>query len=209
MIIPKEERLNVFTHAMGIVLSVMGTAHFFYNQSYSEPRIFLALIVYCFSLIFLFSSSTIYHSVSGDKKLFWRKIDHIAILFLIAGSYTPVTLTVLYESSGILIFKGVWCIVFFGTIFKIFYTGRFEKISLLMYLGMGWLVILDINSVINSFTSLALIYLALGGFFYTTGVYFYSNKTIKETHAIWHVFVLFGALFHFLMINEILRVYTN
>ena len=90
--------------------------------------------------------------------------------------------------SGILIFKGVWCIVFFGTIFKIFYTGRFEKISLLMYLGMGWLVILDIDSVINSFTSLALIYLALGGFLYTTGVYFYSNKTIKETHAIWHVF---------------------
>ena len=202
--IDPSERWNVFTHALGVLFGIGVTVYFFTQKPIEVPRVLIGLCVYCFSIVFLFSASTIYHAVSGDAKLLWRKIDHIAILFLIAGTYTPVTLTLLYESSGVWILTGVWSIATVGFIFKIFYTGRFEILSLIMYLGMGWFIILDAQTVWEVFSQNALIFLVLGGFCYTIGVFFYRWKGYKESHAIWHVWVLGGAIAHALMINEIL-----
>jgi hemolysin III len=98
----------------------------------------------------------------------------------------------------------VWSIAFLGLIFKLFYTGRYEVLSLSMYLGMGWLVLFDFNSIWLLFSPAALSYLVLGGLFYTVGVYFYRLKGFKESHAIWHVFVLGGATSHAFMIQELL-----
>tara|TARA_B100000767_G_scaffold27366_1_gene23795 strand:+ start:1856 stop:2485 length:630 start_codon:yes stop_codon:yes gene_type:complete len=202
--IKPEERLNVLTHALGVLIGIGITPYFFFFQGDLTFQAKIGLAVYCFSFIFLFSASTIYHTVSGDLKIVWRKIDHIAILFLIAGTYTPVTLTVLYERTGLLMLTAVWSIAILGLIFKLFYTGRFEILSLTIYLGMGWLVVFDIETILQLFSETALFYLILGGFFYTVGVYFYCLKGLKETHAVWHVFVLVGATSHVLMIQEIL-----
>ena len=204
--IAPKERLNVITHAIGVLLSVLITCYFFNNFTFDQPRIYIGLGVYCFSLIFLFSSSTIYHAVSGETKFIWRKIDHIAILFLIAGSYTPVTLTVLHDTSGLFILTGVWSIAAVGFVFKIFFTGRFEYLSLIMYLGMGWFIVFYSKTVLEVFSSTALFHLVFGGLFYTGGVFFYKWESLKESHAIWHIFVLLGAVFHAFMIREILLI---
>ena len=202
--IKAEERLNVLTHALGVIIGIGITPFFLLFHKSLTFNTWLGLAVYCFSFIFLFLASTIYHSVSGDLKPVWRKIDHIAILFLIAGTYTPVTLTVLFESSGVWMLTAVWSIAFLGLIFKLFYTGRYEILSLSMYLGMGWLVLFDFNTIWLLFSPAALSYLFLGGLFYTIGVYFYRLTGLKESHAIWHVFVLGGATSHVFMIQEVL-----
>ena len=152
------ERWNVFTHALGVILGIGVSIYFFTQHAAEVSRVLIALGVYCFSLVFLFSASTMYHAVSGDIKLTWRKIDHIAILFLIAGTYTPVTLTLLYETSGVWILTGVWSIAAVGFVFKIFYTGRFEILSLIMYLGMGWFILLDAQTVWELFPTNAFIF---------------------------------------------------
>ena len=204
--IDPEERWNVFTHALGVLFGIGVSCYFFTNFLSEVPRVLFALGIYCFSLVFLFSASTIYHAVSGNAKLIWRKIDHIAILFFIAGTYTPVTLTLLYETSGVWILTGVWSIAAFVFVFKIFFTGRFEILSLIMYLGMGWFILLDIQTIWELFSSSALFFLTFGGFCYTIGVLFYRWKGYKESHAIWHVWVLGGAISHAFMIREILLI---
>ena len=202
--IKTEERLNVLTHAIGVLIGIVITPYFLLFQSNLTLQAWIGLAVYCFSFTFLFLASTIYHAVSGSLKVVWRKIDHIAILFLIAGTYTPVTLTVLFESSGLWMLIAIWSIAFIGLVFKLFYTGRFEILSLVIYLGMGWLVIYDIETIWRLFSSAALVYLILGGLFYTVGVYFYRLKGVKEAHAIWHIFVLGGGISHIFMIQQIL-----
>ena len=202
--IKTEERLNVLTHAIGVLIGIVITPYFLFFQKNLTLQVWIGLAVYCFSFTFLFLASTIYHTVSGSLKVVWRKIDHIAILFLIAGTYTPVTLTVLFKSLGLWMLIAVWSIALIGLIFKLFYTGRYEILSLVIYLGMGWLVVFDIETIWQLFSSTALFYLILGGLFYTVGVYFYRLKGLKETHAIWHIFVLGGAISHVFMIQEIL-----
>ena len=202
--IEPNEMWNVITHAFGLLLSIIASTYFYTYFTFESARVLVALIIYCFSLVFLFSASTIYHSTIGARKIIWRKVDHIAILFLIAGTYTPVTLTLLYETSGILILSGVWIITGFGIVFKAFYTGRFENISLVMYLLMGWFILIDIKSVFEFFSNTALTFLVLGGLFYTSGIFFYKWEKFKESHAIWHVFVLAGAICHFFMVREVL-----
>ena len=202
--IKTEERLNVLTHAIGVLIGIVITPYFLLFQSNLTLQVWIGLAVYCFSFTFLFLASTIYHSVSGSLKVVWRKIDHIAILFLIAGTYTPVTLIVLFESSGLWMLIAIWSIAFIGLVFKLFYTGRFEILSLVIYLGMGWLVIFEIETIWRLFSIAALVYLILGGLFYTVGVYFYRLKGVKEAHAIWHIFVLGGGISHVFMIQQIL-----
>jgi len=202
--IKTEERLNVLTHAIGVLIGIVITPYFLFFQSNLALQVWIGLAVYCFSFTFLFLASTIYHTVSGNLKVVWRKIDHIAILFLIAGTYTPVTLTILFESSGLWMLIAIWSIALIGLVFKLFYTGRFEILSLVIYLGMGWLVIFEIETIWRLFSIAALVYLILGGLFYTVGVYFYRLKGVKEAHAIWHIFVLGGGISHVFMIQQIL-----
>ncbi|MGB1445704.1 MAG: PAQR family membrane homeostasis protein TrhA [Flavobacteriaceae bacterium] len=198
--LPLDEKWNVYTHGFGAVMSLLGSVLLFNHLNEVDTTTTLALLIYGFSMVFLFSASAIYHGVLPRQQAFWQKIDHIGIYFLIAGTYTPVTLTILKDSSGLYLLAGVWSIAFIGTLYKIFMIGRFKNFSLFLYLAMGWLVIFDIQNVIALFPEEAFIYLALGGFFYTVGTVFYRWECLYFHHVIWHVFVLAGATAHFQMV---------
>ncbi|GMN11789.1 hemolysin III family protein [Croceitalea sp. MTPC9] len=189
-----EEKLNTYSHGLGIILALVGGILLL-----KEPvkNLELGLIIYSISLLLLFIASTIYHGVRNPnlkKKL--RVLDHISIYYLIAGTYTPICLSILKDSKGILLLYLVWGIAILGTILKLFFTGKFETFSLILYGIMGWLVVIDYNYLIQNFSSEGLFYLALGGGFYTIGILFYAIKKIPFNHFIWHLFVLGGAISH-------------
>lgn len=201
--LPLEEKWNVYTHGFGAIASFMGIIWIFSSPVSFDFMTSLGICIYGFSLMFLFSASAIYHSARKSQQVFWQKIDHIGIFFLIAGSYTPVTLTILKESSGYFLLAGVWSIAIIGTIYKLFYIGKFKNFSLFLYLAMGWLVIFDFQNVMALFPDQAFYFLTLGGFFYTAGTIFYRWESIYFHHVIWHFFVLAGAAAHFMMIKEL------
>ena len=157
--------------------------------------------LYTLIIIVLFSASTLYHAVSDEnKKHYFRIVDHISIYLLIAGTYTPVLLITLHESLGWTLFWVVWGIAAFGVILKIFFTGRFEIFSTLLYLVMGWLIVFDFVNLSKAFGSDGILYIFAGGLAYTVGIIFYAIEKIPFNHVIWHLFVLAGAIFHFFMI---------
>lgn len=201
--LPLEEKWNVYTHGFGAVTSLIGIIWIFSQSVSMDFWASVGVFIYGFSMVFLFTASSIYHGVRLEYQAFWQKVDHIGIYLLIAGSYTPVTLTILKESSGYCLLAGVWAIAIVGTVYKLFFIGRFKNLSLLLYLAMGWLVIIDIQNVINLFPAPAFIYLALGGGFYTVGTIFYRWERLYFHHVIWHAFVLAGAASHFMMVKEL------
>ncbi len=168
-----------------------------------EPFLFESILVYSLSLILLFTASTVYHAVQNPKlKKKLRALDHISIYYLIAGTYTPVCLTVLSDSKGWLLFYLVWSIALFGTILKLFFTGRFEVFSLVLYGIMGWLIVIDVPFLSKNISMEGLLFLGLGGAFYTVGILFYALKKIPYNHLIWHFFVLGGAICHWILIQK-------
>lgn len=198
--LPLDEKWNVYTHGFGALMSALGITYLLQNLPPVDTTTFVSLLIYGASMVFLFSASAIYHGVKAPHQAFWQKIDHIGIYFLIAGTYTPVTLTILKDSSGVYLLAGVWSIALLGTLYKIFLINRFQNFSLFLYLAMGWLVIFDIQNVLERFPFEAFIYLALGGFLYTVGAFFYRWERLYFHHVIWHVFVLGGAAAHFNMV---------
>jgi len=196
-----EEKLNTFSHAFGILLSFIGAYLFFINQ---KSSLGFSLFIYSASLILLFSASTAYHATSNPSlKKRLRVLDHISIYYLIAGTYTPVCLSILKDSKGILLLGLVWGVAAFGTLLKLFFTGKFEAFSLTLYAVMGWLIIIDVRYLIENTITIQLIYLSLGGLFYTVGILFYAIKKIPYNHFIWHLFVLGGAICHWLFVYSI------
>lgn len=198
-----EEKWNAYSHALGIVLSILGMMFFFQKDMTGEPFLFESILVYSISLILLFTASTVYHAVQNPKlKKKLRALDHISIYYLIAGTYTPVCLTVLLDSKGWLLFYLVWGIALFGTVLKLFFTGKFEVFSLVLYGIMGWLVVIDFPFLSENISKNGLLFLGLGGAFYTIGILFYALKKIPYNHLIWHFFVLGGAICHWVMIQK-------
>lgn len=197
----KEEMWNVVSHGVGIFLGVIGLFVLLFFNNQKTPYSTFSILIYMASMVLLFSASTIYHRLEDMRlKLIWRKIDHISIYFLIAGTYTPVALILLEMNNGWFIFWTVWGIAALGTAFKLFFTGKFEKVSLLLYLFMGWLIIFDFDNLLENISDVGLIFFALGGFFYTIGTVFYAVRRIPYNHVIWHFFVLGGAISHYLFI---------
>ena len=167
------------------------------------PAFLISILVYSISLILLFSASTVYHAVDDARiKRRLRVLDHISIYYLIAGTYTPVCVLVLYESKGWLLLTIVWGMALFGTILKLFFTGKFEVFSLLLYAFMGWSIVIDFNFLREVLSNEGLFYLGLGGAFYTVGILFYAIRKIPFNHLIWHFFVLGGAISHWIMIYK-------
>ncbi len=196
-----EEKLNATSHAIGILLAVCGSMILIPKVGLNSGYATISVIIYSLSLLLLFSASTVYHSVSRPiLKDRLRVFDHISIFVLIAGTYTPVALITLIEGNGWTILYAVWGIALFGIVFKLFYTGKLEFLSLLLYLVMGWLIVLDLQDLIALTSTRGLGLLALGGAFYTLGIFFYAYRRIPYNHLIWHFFVLGGAISHWLYI---------
>ena len=197
----KEEFWNTLTHFIGAVLSLIGLPLLIMANNNLSSFSLASILFFEFGLLFVYISSTLYHYVDDielKKKL--RTLDHISIFYLIAGSYAPVCLITLYDYSGIEIFLTVIGIMLIGTFFKIFYTGKYEKFSLFLYLAMGWLIVFKINTLIELISLNGLALIIASGLLYTFGTFFYSSKTIKYSHAIWHLFVLGGSTMHFLFV---------
>ena len=198
----KEEKLNVLSHAFGLLLSVIAFPFLILKSldfnGFWKPASF---IIYGGSLIILYAASTLYHSAKKPKQRRRLNIfDHAAIYILIAGTYTPFTMVTLEGKTGWIIFILTWIFALIGVILKLFFTGKFDKISTIMYVLMGWQIVFAINPLIEKLATEGLQWLFLGGVFYTIGAILYSIKKIPFNHAIFHVFVLFGSLSHFISV---------
>lgn len=199
---PTEEKLNIWSHAFGIFLSIIALV-LLIIKAVQQDNIWMMISfpIFGVSLILLYLASTLYHASKEPQKRFKLKVfDHAAIYVLIAGSYTPFTLVSLNGETGWLIFSMVWVMAFTGIILKLFFTGRFKVISTAMYVLMGWLIVFYFQDLTASLHEKGIFYLILGGVLYTIGAILYSIKKIKFNHAIFHFFVLAGSFCHFLSI---------
>ncbi len=201
---PIEETWNVITHGLGILLFLGISVAIFTYADFSKPYMVASLIVYSVSQLILYTASTTYHKAKeGVLKFKLRKLDHISIYGSIAGTYTPVCLITLEESSGWYILAAVWGIALFGVIWKLFFTGKFEAFSSILYLVMGWLIVFDLTNLVEAFTELQMNLLIAGGIFFTVGIVFYAWNKLYFNHVIWHVFVLGGSLSHAAMVWQV------
>lgn len=197
-----EEIASSLIHGLGAVLSVLALILLTVLSLRSgDPWRVVSLAIYGSTLAILYISSTLYHSFQNPMaKRVFRYLDHSSIYLLIAGTYTPFTLVNLRGGWGWTLFGLIWGFAIIGLIMTVSGFGRSRVLASLIYIGMGWLVIIAIKPLINSIPPGGIVWLVAGGLFYTFGVIFYIWKTLPFNHAIWHLFVLAGSLCHFLAI---------
>ena len=194
-----EEIAHSVTHGIGALLSVLGLAILVvYSSKYGDAWHIVSTSIYGATLIALYTSSTLYHAIKiPNIKRLLQKLDHAAIFLLIAGTYTPFTLVNLRGGWGWTLFGIVWSIAIAGMIMELVVKKRYKVVSIGLYLGLGWIVMIAIGPLMDSIASGGLILLLIGGLFYSLGVVFYVWKRLLYHHAIWHLFVLVGSAFHF------------
>jgi hemolysin III len=198
----KQEIVNGLTAAIGMLFGISGlpvlvglaTAHL------NTPGI-VGSGIYGFCFLLLFTSSTVYHFVQEPvvKRLF-KIIDHISIYFLIAGTYTPFLLVYMNNDFGITILSVLWGLTVLGIFFKIRFTGRFEIVSTIIYLLMGWIMVAGGRRFFEHLPAPVLIFICIGGGLYSIGVFFSIWDKYYFTHAVWHLFVLAGAISHYVAV---------
>ncbi|ARD22148.1 MULTISPECIES: PAQR family membrane homeostasis protein TrhA [Shewanella] len=197
-----EEMANSLTHGLGVVAGIAAfSAMLIKGYGQLTTLELLGVAIYGLSIVLLFLASTLYHSSTSP---IWRKrfkmADHCAIYTLIAGTYTPLMLISLDGEQANIVLASIWLLALGGIIFKTLFIGKFKAFSVILYLIMGWLCVTVMSDLIKGMTDLGFNLLLAGGAFYSVGVVFYVNKRIPYNHAIWHLFVLAGALSHFLCI---------
>jgi len=198
---PLEEKLNVISHAIGLVLAVVGTV-FLLMKSFAlgNTMAVIGSLVFGLSMITLYAASTLYHKSSSSKREYLRVFDHASIYLLIAGTYTPFTLVSLHGQVGWILFGVTWSFAIAGVILKLFYTGRYNLISTLMYAIMGWLIVFAIMPLIDSIGLNGFLWLLAGGIIYSLGAVFYLFDKIRFMHSVFHLFVLMGTICHFIAV---------
>lgn len=194
-----EELANAITHGIGALLSVAGLVILIvFAVIYGDVWHVVSCSIFGASLIMLYTASTLYHSFQGPRvKRFFRIMDHVSIYLLIAGTYTPFALVNLRGPWGWTLFGIIWGLTLFGIFFKVAFIGRFRVVSTIIYLAMGWLVIVAVKPVVELVAPGGLMLMAAGGLAYTLGVVFYAWKIMPFHHAVWHLFVLAGSAFHY------------
>ena len=199
---PLEEKINVTTHAFGLLLSIVALVFLLIRASvYGNTRSMVSFAVFGLSLVFLYAVSTLYHSAKKpESRSRLRIYDHASIYVLIAGTYTPFTLITLNGTTGWVIFGISWGLAISGIILKLFFTGKYHLLSTLMYIFMGWVIVFAINPLIENLSLPGLLWLLAGGVAYTVGAVLYSVRKIKFNHAIFHIFVLIGSFSHFMSV---------
>ena len=198
----EEEIANATTHGVGLVLSVVGwIALVLLSGLAGDGWDVAAAGVFGGSLVFLYSTSTLYHSVRRPKmKEMLRVLDHVAIFLLIAGTYTPFAVVLMREGWGWTVLGVVWGLAIAGLLFKLFSKHRFHPAATSLYLIMGWLGILLADPMSAALPLGALLLIGAGGLAYTVGVIFYGWHSLRYSHAIWHVFVLVGSICHYIAV---------
>ena len=194
-----EEIANSITHGIGACLSIAALSILVTLAGIrGDAWRVLSFSIYGATLVLLYLASTFYHVFThpGTKRIF-QVLDHSAIYLLIAGTYTPFCLVTLRGGWGWSIFGVVWGIAILGITFKAFYTGRFGILSTVLYIVMGWIVVVAVKPIIDRLPIGGLVWLLLGGISYTGGIVFYAWEKLPFSHTIWHIFVLGGSVLHF------------
>jgi len=197
-----EEIWHAITHGLGLALSIAGLAILVaFATLHGSVIAIVSSAIYGSTLIIMYGSSTLYHAITHhDIKKVFQKFDHASIYILIAGTYTPVTLITLGGVWGWTIFSIVWGVSIIGIYLKFAYPNRFEKLSLVLYLFLGWIIVIATKPMMENMESGGLWLLLAGGLSYTFGIIFYVKDYLPYYHAIWHLFVLGGSILHYFMI---------
>ncbi|MBE2201856.1 MAG: hemolysin III family protein [Anaerolinea sp.] len=200
-----EEIANGITHGLGAALSIAGLAVLVALAAvYGTVWHIVSFSIFGASLIILYTASTLYHSIQiPQARPVLRIIDHASIFLLIAGTYTPFLLTALRGPLGWWLLGIVWGIALLGIAFKVFFIGRWEVISTLAYVGMGWLCMVAFKQMLAVVPPAGVAWLVAGGIVYTVGVIFYALRRVPYSHTIWHLFVLGGSVCHFFAVTAL------
>lgn len=202
----EEEFANSISHGFGILFSIIAISLLVTLSVINGNTLdIVSCSIFGGSILLLYTFSTLYHATQEPRIKAWlRTFDHIGIYFLIAGTYTPFLMMAVKGMLGWIFFGIVWSLALFGIVFKIFYTHRFKKASLILYLGMGWMGILLVKPMLESLSTYALTLVAAGGISYTLGTVFYTRPNMRFAHTIWHLFVLAGTILHFIAIMDMI-----
>lgn len=202
---PKEELANAVSHGIGLVFGLIGIP-FLIQKTLQTDQLsaLIGAIAFSLGIVMVYTFSTLYHATTNPK---WKSKlqiwDHISIYFLIAGSYTPMVLAVLKQDKAILFLSILWASVLVGSLFKLFFTGRFKMLSVVIYLTMGWLAVFFIQDILDQISFETLAWIGAGGLAYTVGVYFYIKSDKLYYHTVWHIFVLAGTFAHFVAVYHL------
>ncbi|AFM11725.1 PAQR family membrane homeostasis protein TrhA [Turneriella parva] len=198
----RHEIANLLTHGIGAGLAIAGTAFLIVRGvEFKDPWRIVGYSLFGASMVFLYMASSLYHALWHPRtKQFLRRMDHSAIFFAIAGTYTPILLVTLRGPIGWTFFGIVWGLAIIGITFKMIFGHRYEAVSLTTYILMGWLVIFFVKPVYIGLSAGGVWLLFAGGIAYTAGTIFYSMARLPYHHMIWHLFVLTGSVLHFLCI---------
>jgi hemolysin III len=198
-----EELANAITHGLALLASVVaGAGLISFAAMAGDVWRIASAAVYSVALLLLYAASTAYHAArQGKAKALLEIFDHCAIYLLIAGTYTPFTLVALRGPWGWSLFGVIWGLALAGIVFKIAFIGRFNLLSTLIYIAMGWLVVVAAVPMFQALSTPALIWLVAGGVLYTAGTYFYQRRRFPFSHAVWHLFVIGGSVCHFLAVS--------
>ena len=199
---PDEELANSITHGIGFLIGIAVLLILVvYTGLHKSVWEIVSCSIYGATFIMLYLGSTLYHSARNPKiRRIMKIIDHSAIYLLIAGTYTPYALVPLQGVLGWSIFGAIWAAALVGIFFKAFFTGRFAWVSLSSYLFMGWFCVIAVKPLYRELTAAGFAFLVAGGLCYSVGAIFYAWKSLKWSHAVWHLFVLAGSLCHFFSI---------
>lgn len=197
-----EELANRLTHGVAAILSVIGLVVMTYVANRSgDPYRIVSVTIFCGTLSLFYVISTLYHTFRVPKvRYIFRILDHAGIFLVIAGTYTPFTLVSLRQGHGWTLFWVVWCLALSGAVFKTFMTHRLAILAPVFYIGLGWLIVVDLGELVNSVSMNGVAWLLAGGLFYTFGIIFYAIHRIPYHHAIWHVFMIAGSVCHYLAV---------
>jgi len=197
-----EELLHAITHGIGILLSIAGLAILVAFASLNGDGWHItSSSIYGSTLILLYSASTLYHGVSHTRaKKLLQHLDHAAIYLLIAGTYTPFLLVSLRQDVGWLLFAVIWSVALMGVCLEVCQNKPIRRLSLWLYMTMGWMIVLAINPMLQQVSTGGLILLLAGGLAYTAGAFFYVKEKMLYHHVIWHLFVLAGSILHYFAI---------
>ncbi len=196
---PKEEIFNSITHLAGAILSLAGLIILIVTASlYAGALEIASSIIYGTSLLLLYTFSTLYHGSIGNLKKLFRKLDHISIYLLIAGTYTPFTIITLKGKMGWTMFATVWILAAIGILLELFYKKQGRVLPVTIYLLMSWALLAAIKPLLTNLSFIGFFWVLLGGLFYTIGVIFYAlDKKVRYFHGVWHLFVIGGSISHY------------
>lgn len=196
------ERLNAWTHLTGGVLALIGSVWLLVLAAMSgDMAKIVSVAIYGFTLVLLYSTSTLYHSLRGRAKVIMQKLDHLSIYLLIAGSYTPFCLVTLRGSWGWWLFGIVWSLAVIGMLQEIKPRSEARVLSVVIYAVMGWIVLVAVEPLLAALGGVGFAWLVAGGVLYTLGIIFYAyDRRFRHWHGIWHLFVMAGSLLHFVAI---------